>query len=97
MPFYGDPYTNVSAISDAGGIVLSRSSGVTPAFVQVSASAITATGTSRPYETLEYSWNFGDSVASSDDVATCLCRNYDCRRRRISPVSPCDKLAAGTT
>lgn len=60
MPFYGDPYTAVSAISDAGGIVLSRSSGVTPAFVQVSASAITATGTSRPYETLEYSWDFGD-------------------------------------
>lgn len=60
MPFYGDPYTPVSAINDTGGILLSRTIGVTPAFVQVSASAITATGTSRPYETLEFSWDFGD-------------------------------------
>lgn len=39
---------------------MSRSSGNLPAFVQVSADAIAASGTTRPYETLEYSWNFGD-------------------------------------
>lgn len=60
MPFYGNPNKTITAISTSGGIVCSRTSGQTPCFVQASASAITATGTSKPYEDLEYSWDFGD-------------------------------------
>jgi hypothetical protein len=59
--FLGNPNVTISAIDAVTtGIVASRTSGELPAFVQVSASGITATGTSIPYEDLEYSWNFGD-------------------------------------
>lgn len=60
--FNGNPNANISAINIGGGIVTSRDSdGSTyqvPFFIQVSASAITATGTSAPYEDLSYSWRF---------------------------------------
>lgn len=58
--FGGNPNVTITAIDTSGGIVASRISGHMPAFVQVSASAIKATGTDWPYEDLEYSWNFGD-------------------------------------
>src|SRR5262245_12733905 len=62
--FGGNPNVTITAIDASGGIVASRTSGQTPCFIQVSASAITATGTSVPYEDLEYSWNFGDSAGT---------------------------------
>jgi hypothetical protein len=59
--FLGNPNVTITAIDAATtGIVASRTAGELPAFVQVSASGITATGTSAPYEDLEYSWDFGD-------------------------------------
>lgn len=62
--FNGSPNVTISAISTSGGIVTSRDSdGSTyqvPFFIQVSSSAITATGTSAPYEDLSYHWDFGD-------------------------------------
>lgn len=54
--FGGSPYVTISAISTAGGIVSNRTTGQTPFFVQASASAITATGTSLPYQDLEFTW-----------------------------------------
>lgn len=58
--YQGSPNIAITAIDTSGGIELSRTSGRTPAFVQVAASKIIATGTSRPYEDLEYRWDFGD-------------------------------------
>ena len=62
--FGGNPYAAVSAIDATDTITTSRGSGEVPFFVQASASAISATGTSRPYEDLEYKWNFGDSAGT---------------------------------
>lgn len=58
--FFGNPYANISAIDTSGGIVCSRTSGQTPCFVQVSASAIAATGTALPFEDCDFTWDFGD-------------------------------------
>lgn len=59
--FHGNPYVTITAIDVSGGIACSRSGTIqTPAFVHVSASAVTATGTSKPYNDLEYTWDFGD-------------------------------------
>jgi hypothetical protein len=69
--FRGNPNVTITG-PIAGSIVTSRDSDgstyQTPFFIQVSASGITATGTSAPYEDLEYSWNFGD--ASSAETFT---------------------------
>lgn len=58
--FLGNPNVTITAINTSGGIVTSRDSDgstyQTPFFIQTSASAITATGTSAPYEDLEYQW-----------------------------------------
>lgn len=59
--FQGNPNVTITAIDSSGGIDMSRTSGRLPAFVQVSASAIAATGSSTPYEDLSYGWNFGDT------------------------------------
>ena len=56
--FQGNPNVTITAIS--ASITLSRTSCSTPCFVQVSGSATTATGTSRPFEDLEYHTDFGD-------------------------------------
>lgn len=61
--FFGNPNVPISSISTTGGIVTSRdgdTSFQTPFFIQASASAIAAIGTSAPYEDLSYSWDFGD-------------------------------------
>jgi hypothetical protein len=58
--FQGNPNVNITAIDTSGGIEMPRASGQSPYFAHVSASAITATGTERPYEDLEFSWDFGD-------------------------------------
>ena len=79
-PFGGDPNAVFSAIDTSGGIAMSRTSGQTPAFVHVSAANIKATGqvldatgnpmapesqpALRPYERLEYTWNFGDPLGT---------------------------------
>ncbi len=68
--FQGSPNATVTAINTAGGIVASRISGMVPFGVQMSASAILASGTAvgraaiLPYEQLEYIWNFGDPGGS---------------------------------
>lgn len=60
--FRGNPDQTVTAIDTSGGIVVSgRTSGTNPFFVHVSAANITATGCDRPYEDLEFRWNFGDT------------------------------------
>src|SRR4051794_22411707 len=72
-PFRGDPNARFTSVDTGRGIVLSRASGQLPAFVHVSASAILAAGeildgsgnaisraALRPYERLEYRWDFGD-------------------------------------
>lgn len=56
--FTGNPYVNITAIDVTGGIACSRSGTIyNPALVMVSASAMTATGTSIPYEDLEFTWS----------------------------------------
>lgn len=62
--FQGNPNVTISAINATGGIAASRSSGQIPASVQVSAAAITATGTSEAYEDLQYNWDFGDPTGT---------------------------------
>lgn len=88
--FYGDPNTSIASIDVSGGINMSRTSGQTPAFVHVSASAILATGSVldgsgnpiggaalRPYERLEYNWDFGDVTGTEvfTDPFTGILRN----------------------
>jgi len=65
--FKGNPDAIVTAIDTSGGIACSRTSGQTPCFIQVSASAITATGSFpgsglefNAYEDLDYLCDFGD-------------------------------------
>jgi hypothetical protein len=58
--FQGNPNVTITAIDTSGGIISSRDSDAFtaqgPYPVHVAASAITATGTSRPFEDLEFSW-----------------------------------------
>lgn len=58
--FQGNPYVSISSIDESGGITCSRTTGKTPCFVQVSASAILCVG-GIPYEDLYFKWDFGDS------------------------------------
>jgi len=76
--FRGNPYKTISAINVAGGIVTSRTSGEVPFFFQASGSAVTATGTDRPYEDLEYAWTltFNDDSAITDEEGL---SNYNSR------------------
>lgn len=73
MTFYGNPNAKITAIDTSGGITCSRTSGQTPCPIQVSAGAITCTGTIvdtagnvlaahsvAPTQDLEFSWDFGD-------------------------------------
>lgn len=62
--YLGSPNVTVTAIDTGGGIACSRTSGQVPCFVQVSASAITATGPAIPYEELDYRWDFGDPTGT---------------------------------
>lgn len=62
--YFGNPNVTVTNIDTSGGIACSRTSGKTPCFIHVSASAITATGTDWPYEDLYYEWNFGDTSST---------------------------------
>lgn len=59
--FWGNPNVTITAIDTSGGIAVPRGAGYAPFFAHVSASAITAAGTKRPYEDLEYTWDFGDA------------------------------------
>lgn len=67
-------YMNKSATAGASGVSLTiggnpiavtRLDGQTPAVFQVSAAFITATGTSLPWEDLQFDWNFGDNSATT--------------------------------
>ena len=70
--FFGNPNVTITSINTTGGIVTSRDADAgnfqTPFFIQVSASAITAVGTSAPYEDLSYSWDFGDPTGKETFV-----------------------------
>lgn len=66
--FSGNPYASISEIDVTGGITCSRTSGNTPCFIQVSGSAITATGTSVPFEDLDFRWDFGDPSGTENFV-----------------------------
>jgi hypothetical protein len=71
--FNGNPNVIISGIS--GAVVANRDtypgSGQIPYFIQVSASGISATGTSAPYEDLSYSWRFLiNGVAQCGDTFT---------------------------
>src|SRR5438132_2911057 len=70
--FFGNPNVTITSINTTGGIVSSRDADAgnfqTPFFIQVSASAITAVGTSTPYEDLSYSWDFGDPTGTETFV-----------------------------
>ena len=59
--FLGNPNHEITAINTSGGITCAQTSGQVPCFIHASASAITATGTTRPFEDLYYVWDFGDS------------------------------------
>lgn len=59
--FRGNPFQTVSAIDVSGGIAINgRTTGPNQFFAHVSAANVTATGSDRPYEDLEFHWNFGD-------------------------------------
>lgn len=70
--FHGNPFPIISSIDTSGGIITSRDADLAgckdPCFVHVSARAITAVGTSRPYEDLSCSWNFGDPAGTESFV-----------------------------
>ena len=82
MIYRGNPNIKVSAIDVTGGIIATRTGTLNaPAFIQVSASAITCTGdvidldgiaipgaTINSYEDLEYSWDFGDSESNESFI-----------------------------
>lgn len=108
--FYGDPNARFTAINTGGGITLSRTIGYIPAFVHASASAILATGTVvdasgatisaaaiRPYERLEFSWNFGDAsgVEIFTDPRTKSTVNANDGQRGPEAVY-CYRVASGT-
>lgn len=69
--FIGNPNATVASIGTTT-ITASRASGELPAFVQVSASAVTATGTMangttlNAYEDLDYYWDFGDPTGTEN-------------------------------
>lgn len=63
--FRGNPFPTISAIDVSGGIAINgRTTGPNQFFVQVSACNVTATGSDRPYEDLEFQWNFGDPAGT---------------------------------
>jgi hypothetical protein len=77
VAYQGDPNAIFSSIDTSDGIIVSRTSGQLPAFVHASAAAIVATGQVldaagnpisgailRPYERMEYWWDFGDPLGT---------------------------------
>ena len=77
--FYGNPNSTITAIDTSGGIVTSRDADAftaqAPYPIHCSASAITATGTTRPFEDLEFNWTVtgpetGDTFVRPTDGAT---------------------------
>lgn len=62
--FNGNPNVAITAIDTSGGIATSRTSCKTPCFIHLSASAITATGTSVPYQDLSYTWDMNDPTGT---------------------------------
>lgn len=94
--FSGNPNVTISAINTSGGIVCSRTSATLPAFIQVSASAITATGTSIPYEDLEFSWNFGDPTGTESILNPVTGANVNPNTNQIGPEAAYVYRTAGT-
>lgn len=66
--FRGNPFVEVDSIDVSGGIASFATSGDAPFAARVSASAITAVGTNRPYEDLEFYWDFGVDSADAEEV-----------------------------
>lgn len=88
--FRGNQYKAISAINVTGGIVTSRTSGEVPFFFQASGSAITATGTSRPWEDLEYAWllTFNDDSAITDTEELMNYNSYDVKNQNTDQIEP---------
>lgn len=94
--FRGNPYLTVTAIDTSGGIVLSRTSGTTPCFVQASAKNITATGSDRPYEDLEFRWDFGDPSGAETFTSPANAQPVNANADQFGPEAACCYRAAGT-
>jgi hypothetical protein len=66
--FHGNPFAVINSINTAGGIVTSRDADLSgcksPCFIQVSSRAITSPDTTRPYEDISCSWDFGDPAGT---------------------------------
>lgn len=94
-PFRGNPNTAISGI--AGDIVLSRTSGETPAFVQASISGITATGTDYPFRDLEASWDFGDPGSTNTLTNPVTGATVNTNSDQVAPEAVhCYRTASGT-
>lgn len=61
-PFLGNTNRTITSITPS--ITPSRVTGTAPFFAQFSASAVTAGGTSRPFEDLDIKWNFADPTGT---------------------------------
>lgn len=85
LNFRGNPNVIITGVETSGGIEMSRTSGNTPAFVHVSASNITATGTSYPFRDLEYSWNFGDPSGTENFINPVTGGNVNANRDQVGP------------
>lgn len=94
--FQGNPNVAITAINTSGGIVCSRTSGKTPCFIHVSASAITATGTSVPYQDLSYSWNFGDASGTEIFTNPATGQSVNANNGQTGPESAYCYRSAGT-
>jgi len=57
--FEGNPNKTITAINTSGGIICDRTTAQTPGFINFSANAVTATGTSSPWEDLHFEWDLG--------------------------------------
>lgn len=93
-PFLGNPNAIVSSVG--GSITCPRTSGQTPMFVHVSASGITAVGTSTPYEDLEFTWDFGDPSGTEDFIRPTDGASVNANSRQAGPEGFYCYRSAGT-
>lgn len=84
-PLYqGSPNVTVTSITPS--ITASRSGTLqTPAFIHVSASAVTAVGSSNPYENLEYTWHFGDASGAETFLSPYLGTTVNANTAQTGP------------
>lgn len=78
------------------GIAVSRLSGQTPAFFQVSASGVTATGSNRPYEDLDFRWNCGDASGTETFTNPVTGAAVNANNAQTGPEAVCVYRTQGT-